>query len=105
MVLVLIEQEMQKRIQICSHIGGQRGRLWNKRYRKRYRYAARYEDREERMVLVSWNKRSRKGCRYAARYRSTERTEWCWVYGTRDTEKDTDTQLIRGQQKGQNGAV
>ncbi len=19
-----------------------------------------------------------------------DRTEWCWVYGTRDTEKDTD---------------
>ncbi len=22
--------------------------------------------------------------------RGTERTEWCWVYGTRGTEKDTD---------------
>jgi hypothetical protein len=34
----LCEQEIQKRIQICSKIGGQRGQngvgLWNKRYRK-----------------------------------------------------------------------
>ncbi len=40
-----MEQEIQKNIQICSKIGGQRGqngvRLWNKRYRKGYRYAAR----------------------------------------------------------------
>ncbi len=27
--------------------------------------------------------------------RRTERTEWCWFYGTRDTEKDTDMQPCR----------
>ncbi len=27
----------------------------------------------------------------------TERTEWCWVYGTRDIEKETGMQQDRGQ--------
>jgi hypothetical protein len=33
----------------------------------------------------------------------TEMTEWCWFYGTRDTVKDTDMQQDRRTQRGQNG--
>ncbi len=32
-----------------------------------------------------------------------DRTGWCWVCGTRDTEKDTDMQPDTGGQRGQNG--
>ncbi len=46
------------------------------------------------MVLGLWNKRYRKGYRYAA-IGEQSRTEWCWVHGTRDTEKITDMKLYR----------
>ncbi len=59
-----------ERIQICSKIGGQRGQ-----------YGVGFMEQE-----------IQKGYRYAARYTRTEKTERCWVYGTRDTEKYTDMQ-------------
>ncbi len=33
----------------------------------------------------------------------TERTGWCWVHGTRETEKVSDMQPDTGRQRGQNG--
>jgi hypothetical protein len=124
-----MEQEIQKRIQICSQIGGQRAQngvgFIEQEIQKGIPTCSQ-EDREDRMVLVLWNKRYRKG--YAARRtertewcwfhgtiviekdtdmqqdRRTERTEWCWFYGTRDTEKDTDMQRDRStRERGQIG--
>ncbi len=63
-----MEQKVQRRIQICSHIGGQNGvGFVEQEIQKRIQICSKIGDREDRKVLGSWNKRYRKGYRYAAR--------------------------------------
>jgi hypothetical protein len=67
-----LEQEIQKRIQICSKIGGQqRGQngagFIEKEIQKRIQICSNIGDREDRLVMGLWNKRYRKGYRYATR--------------------------------------
>ncbi len=68
-----MEQEIQKRIQICSQIGGHRG--------------------QNSVGLLE--QEIQKGIQMCSQIEGTERTEWCWFHGTRDTEKDTDMQPDR----------